>query len=227
MTRPLLVGALTAAALSGCAERELVTAPRSTPTTGTWVLVWTAGALAAVVIGALLTLPAWRQPGGARLAVALLTLQSGAVVVAGSVLAGGAVRCWQLVDRPDDAPPAVALLRLSHVEGDTGFFALMVLVVVVVSALVTTMLALAARLASSTDTLERSVACVVLGLELGVALVGTTLLLLGAHGWPYLGAALALPLIAAAFATCWPTQARRDPAPAPSRSSSPSVTLTT
>ena len=43
-------------------------------------------------MGVLLTLPAWRVRSGARVAVAVLTAQAGAVAVAGTVLVAAAVR---------------------------------------------------------------------------------------------------------------------------------------
>jgi hypothetical protein len=170
--------------------------------------VWIAGGLAAIVVGLLLTLPAWRRRGGARLAVALLTAQTGAVVVTGVVLVGVAVRSWQLIDRPVDAAPAAGLLRLSRVDGDTAFFALMVLLTVVLAGLVATLTALAARFAAGTDPLERSIASAVLVVEVGGCAYAIVSLLLGAHGWPYVAGALATPLVVVALVACWPRRGR-------------------
>lgn len=195
---------LSLVALSGCAERRLVTKPATPPTTGTWIAVWIAGAVIAVVAGGLLTLPVWRERGGSRVATAVLALQAGALAVAGAVLTGVAVRGWQLIERPESAAPAGALLRLSRLDGDTAYLALMVLFVVVVTALLVTLSALAARFAASTDVLERSIACAVLAVEVAGAAYATARLLRGAHGWPYLGSALALPVFFVAFLTAWP-----------------------
>ncbi|MGH9275907.1 MAG: hypothetical protein ACRDZU_14780, partial [Acidimicrobiales bacterium] len=197
MVRGLAAGGLAAMALSGCAERRLVTEPSSTPSTATWTIVWAAGIVAALVVGVLLTLPAWRVRSGARVAVAVLTAQVGAVVVAGTVLGAAAIRTWQLIDRPPD-DPATALLRLSRVDGDTAFFALVVLLVVLAASLVATVTAVAARFAAGADPVERSIACAVLAIELGGAAYALVRLVLGAHGWPYLGGALAFPPIAIA-----------------------------
>jgi hypothetical protein len=202
--RPSAAALLAAVVLSGCAERRLITAPASRPSAATWAAVWIAGLAAALVVGVLLTLPVWRQRHGARLAVAVLTLQAGAVVVTGAVLGGVAIRSWQLIERPLDAPPATALLRLSRIDGDTAFFALMVLTLAVGVGLVATLTALAARFAGSRDHLERWLACALLATELGGAGYALVRLVLGAHGWPYLGGALAFPVIGLALATCWP-----------------------
>lgn len=197
--------AVAALALSGCAERRLVTAPSTTPSTATWTIVWAAGIAAALVIGVLLTLPAWRTREGARLAVAVLTMQAGGVVVAATVLAGAAVRSWQLID---GAPgePATALVRLSRIDGDTAFFALMLLLLALGAALVTAITALVARLAAGSDPLERWVACAVIIIELGGASYCLVRLVLGAGGWPYRGGAFAFPVLALAVASCWPTR---------------------
>lgn len=201
----VLLGLPALAALTGgCAERGLITRTGSAPSTVTWTAVWVAGALAATVIGVLLTLPAWRARGGARLAVAVLAVQAGAVAVGGVVLAAVGVRSWLLIGEPVNAKPDIALLRLSRVDGDTAFLAIMVVVVLTLSALLVTLMAATAQLAASTDPLERSLASALLAIELGASGYGIARLVLGAHGLPYLGTALAFPVLAAAFATCWP-----------------------
>ena len=188
----------------GCADRRLVAHPAVAPTMRDWVTVWVAGACAAIVLGVLITLPAWRSRGGARLAVAVLTIQSGAVAVTGAVLTAVGLRSWQLIARPLDAEPAVAFVRLSRIDGDTAFLALMVLLVVVLSTLLTTLTAVAARLAGSTNPFGRSLASAVLAVEVGVSGYAIIRLVLGAHGLPYLSTALAFPVLTVAFATCWP-----------------------
>lgn len=191
--------------LSGCAERRLVTAPDHTPSTAMWAIVWTAGVTLAMVIGVLLTLPAWRTRSGARLAVAVLTAQAGAVAVSATVLAGAAIRTWQLIDR-DPAEPATALVRLSRIDGDTAFFALVLLLLALSAALVTTITALAARFAAGSDPVERWIACGLIIVEIGGAAYALVRLLLGAGGWPYLGGALAVPVLALTLISCWPTR---------------------
>lgn len=205
--------ALAAVAMSagGCAERGLVTRPDRAPGPGTWTAVWVAGTVAALVVGVLLTLPALRERGGARLAAAILSVQTGTVVVAGTVLTAVGVRSWQLMDRPLDAEPAAALVRLSRVDGDTAFLALMVIVTVATCGLVATITALAARFAAGTDVLERSVACTVLGVELAGSGYAIARLALGDRGWPYLGSGLAFPVLVAALVSCWPRPTRTVP----------------
>jgi hypothetical protein len=203
ITRRAFAIGLVVLVLSGCAERRLVTAPTTAPTTSTWAVVWAAGIAAALVIGVLLTLPAWRTGGGARLAVAVLTAQAGAVAVSATVLAGVAIRTWQLIDR-EPTEPATALLRLSRIDGDTQYFSLVLLLLALSAALVTTITALAARFAAGSDPLERWLACAVVILEIGGAAYALVRLVLGEGGWPYLGGALALPVLGLALISCWP-----------------------
>lgn len=191
----------------GCAERRIIARPQTPPSAPTWTAIWLAGVLAALVIGVLLTLPAWRRGGGARLAVAVLTLQTGGAAVTGTVLAAAAVRSWQLIGRSPDAQPAVALIRLSGIDGDTAFFAIMTVTVAVLTVLLVTLASMAAQLAAGSDPLERSIVSALLAIELGGSGYAIVRLVLGAHGLPYLTSALAFPVLVVAFATCWPRQA--------------------
>jgi len=200
----LLVGVVVLS--SGCAERQIIARPHTPPGAPAWTAIWAAGVLASIVSGVLLTLPAWRRREGARLAVALLALQTGAVAVTGTVLAGVAMRSWQLIGRAPQAHPAVALLRLSGIDGDTSFFATMTVAVPVLTVLLVTLTSMAAQLAAGSDPLERSVASALLAIELGGSGYAIVRLALGAHGLPYLTSALAFPLLVVAFATCWPRQ---------------------
>ena len=201
--RALALASLTALALSGCAERRLVAGPADRPTATTWTTVWLAGALAALVAGVLLTLPAWRRRTGARTAVVVLTAQTGVVAVAGAVLGAVAVRSWQLLDQPE-GEQAAALVRISGIDGDTGFFALMVLVVAFGGALLATMSALATRFAATDDGWERLVACGLLALELGGAAYLAARFALGSRAWPFTAGAAATPVLVAALWSCWP-----------------------
>lgn len=189
---------------SGCAERQLVTQPEVPPSTATWAAVAVAAILTAGVIGVLLTLPAWRRRSGARLAVAVLSTYTGAVVLGGATLVATAVRSWQLVDRPVEAAAEPALVRLSAVDGDTGFFALMVLVTAALTALVATLLALSARWAATDDRLGRILACLALALLVIVGLGAAGMVAAGSSAWPYLTLALATPLLVAALLGCRP-----------------------
>lgn len=206
----LVALAALAALTGGCARRGLVSGPSSPPGTATWVAVWAAAVLATIVVGVLLTRSAWPRPAGARLAVVVLTLQAGAAVVGGSVLLGLAVRSWQLVDRPPDAPLATSLVRISGIDGDGDLFALAVLVIAVLTALTALVTSLAARMAATDDATQRWGAAIVLGLQVGGAGAACAALLLGVDGGVALvAAALHLPVAAVAFATCLP---REDPA---------------
>lgn len=203
-TSPLVRSAALLTVLGGCAERRLTARPSTPQGAGTWVAVWLAGALAALVVGVLLTLPVWRRRTGARLAVTVLTAQTGAMAVVGALLVGVALRSGQLADTPDDAVASVALVRLSRVDGDETFFNLMLLVLLIVAPLLVTLTALAARFAAGHAAGERWAATALLALQLGGSTYAVVRLVLGAHGLPYLGGALAFPVIAAALASCWP-----------------------
>lgn len=198
------VALLLVVAASGCAERQLATRPESTPSTGTWLTVAAAGVLCAAVMGMLLTLPAWRARSGSRLAVVVLSAYVGAVVVGGAVLAGTAVRTWQLLDQPVESAAEPALLRLSTVDGDTGFYALMLLVTVVLSGLCAFLLALSARWAAGEALVGRYIACAVLILVLLVNAAAAVMLVMGSSAWPYVALAVSGPPTAAAFVSCWP-----------------------
>jgi hypothetical protein len=182
--------------------------PHQATSTGAWTAVWVAGVLLSLVVGVLLTRPVWPPRGRARagVAVAVLSLQTGAVAVTGAVLTGVAVRSWQLLDRPPDAPPVVALVRLSGVDGDTALLAALIVLLIVGTIHVPVLSALAARFAAGDDRWERSLASALLALEVGATGYAAGRLLLGARGWPFLGPTVALPLLAAAFVACWPNR---------------------
>lgn len=190
--------------LAGCADRQLITSPRGAPGAGTWVAVWVALVLVTVVIGALLTLPAWRSPSGARLAVAVFTIEAGAAAATGLVLAGIAARSWQILGRTAGTPPADALLRLSGADGDRAFFAIMFLATLTIAAVVGVLAAAGARLAGSADPLQRAVASGILAAQAGGAAYAIVRLIIGANGLPYVIPAFAFPILVVAFATCWP-----------------------
>lgn len=189
---------------AGCAQRGLVAQPSSRPGASTWVAVWIAGVLVAALLGVLLTLPAWKARRGSRLATVLFAAEAGAAALVGTVLGSVAVRTWQLIGRPASAVPARDLLRLSRVDGDTRFYAVMLTVVAVLTVLVVTLTAAAARLAASDDPFERAVASGLLALEIGGSGVAIVMIALGAHGLPFVLPALAFPLLVASFITCWP-----------------------
>lgn len=200
--------------LAGCVNRGVASGPSTPPGTGTWVLVAVAVALPIAVIGGLLAQLHTPSAGGASLAATVLALHAGAVVVGGAVLAGLALRSGPLADAKAAGTPAseVSLLRVSVTDGDPRFFTLMVAVVVLLAASLTLLLTVAARCARSRDPIERFVACAVLALELPVAMYGLARIFLGHHEWPYLLAAIHVPVLTVAIATCWP---RSSGSPAP------------
>ena len=194
-------------ALGGCAERGVISEPTGSPSAATWVIVWLAGIVAALLIGVLLTLPVWQRQRGARLAVAVLTVQAGAAAVVGAVLTGVAVRSWQLVDAEQEEL-AVSLVRLSRVDGDAAFLLQMALLMGAVTLLATALSAACARLAARAEWPERTMASALLAVELGMAGYLTVRLAIGDRGLPYLGGALALPVLVAALLACVPRRTR-------------------
>lgn len=191
----------------GCAERRLTARPASAPTTGTWVSVWIAAGLAALVGGVLLTLPVWRERRGIRLAVVVLTVQTGALAVAVAVLTAVAARTGALVDRAPDAAASVSLVRLSAVDGDADLFSLFVLLIVVGGVPLVMLVALCTRFAAGDDVLERSTAFALLAIEAGGGAYAAVRLLLGSGGLPYVVPAVLLPVLVAAAVRAWPRRA--------------------
>ena len=189
---------------AGCANRGLASAPTSSPGTATWVAVGAAAGAAALVLGALIVLPA-RRPGGSAFGAGLLAVQAGAVVVGGAILLGAALRSEHLVTRPAGAEQAASLLRLTGLDGgDTGFFRLLAVLTVVLGGLLVVVLTLAARCAADVDPVERGMATAVLAVEVVVCGLAAALVVLGERSLPYTLTAAALPLLVAAVVTVWP-----------------------
>lgn len=197
------------AASAGCAERRLVAAPAERPGTGTWVAVWLAGALIAVLAGVLLTLPLWRDtrrrlPSAAAV---VLAVQTGVAALVATLLVGFAVRSWQLIGRSPEEPPAAALVRISRIDGDTALFSLFVLTIAVLGGLLVALLALAARLADSPDRLDRWIVVGLLGVQVVGAATLAVLHLIGFGGWPFRSGLVALPVLVVTLAAAWPRRA--------------------
>jgi hypothetical protein len=171
---------------------------------GDWVAVTVAASMLAVVVGVLATLPVWTRRDGPRIVPALLTLQAGGVLVVGTIATGAAVRSWQLVDRPPGAHVARSLLTVSHIDGSGSLYALIVLALVAVAGLSATLLLLAARFAATSDPTERTIACAVLGVEIGLCGYGLAACIGGSRSLPALLSVLNLPLAMAAMVACWP-----------------------
>ena len=171
--------------------------------TGSWVAVVFAASIIAAVVGMLATLPIWTRGPGRRLVPALLTAQAGGVIVLGTIAVAAAVRSWQLVDRPT-AHVTRTLVTVSRIDGDGRMYALIVLVLVAVAGLSALLLVLAARFAAGSDPTERTIACAVLGLEIGLCGYGLAACLGGSRSAPALLAVVNLPLAMAAMIACWP-----------------------
>jgi len=173
-----------------------------------WLAVAVAGTLAAAVVGALLTLPIWTPSRRApRLVALLLALHAGAVVVGGTVLAAAAARSWQLVDDDPAQQAAGTLVEVSRIDGDGRLYALVVLLVVAVTACAAMVLSMAARFATSTAVLQRSISCAVLGLEIGLCGFGLAQVLSGSRNALAIIGVVNLPLVMAAMVVCWPPHA--------------------
>jgi hypothetical protein len=198
-------------ALGGCADRGLAAGPPSGIGTGTWAAVTVAAVGAAVMLAALIVLPAMR-PGGSVLGSWVLALQAGGVAVTGAIVVGAAIRSEQLLHEPADAEQAASLLRLSDLDGrDSGFFTLIVLVTLVVGGLLVAMLTMAARFAADTDPVERALASGLLALEVAASLGCAVVVGLGFRHLGFVLPAVGLPVLVIAAVGAWP----RSPAPEP------------
>ncbi len=171
--------------------------------TGSWIAVVVAASIIASVVGVLATLPVWTRGAGRRLVPALLTAQAGGVIVVATITVAAAIRSWQLLDRPT-AHVTSTLATVSQIDGDGRMFALIVLAVVAIGWLSAFLLVLAARFAAGVDPTERTIACAVLGLEIGLCGYGLAACLGGSRSAPALVAAVNLPLAMAAMVACWP-----------------------
>jgi hypothetical protein len=181
---------------------------------GQWLLVCLAALPMAVVVGVLLTWPVWTEGrSGARLVPALLAVHTGVVVVGGTVATAAAVRSWQVVGEPEERA-ADPLLDVSRIDGDTSMYALVVLLLVAATALLGLLLAVATRFAASEHTVDRTIACAVLGLELGLSGLGLAFVAGGSRNPVALLAVLHVPVLTTAMVACWPPHAgsRRHPA---------------
>jgi hypothetical protein len=172
-----------------------------------WAAVVVATVLTAVPVGVLLTWSVWAGGAsrpGRRFVPGLLTLHAGAAVILGVIGTGAAVRSWQLVDRDRREEAAGALLDVSRIDGDQALYALLVLFLVAVTGLLAVMLSQAARFAAGSDPGARSIACAVIGLEIGGAGVGLAQLATGDRSAWVLAAVGHLPVLIAAMVACWP-----------------------
>jgi hypothetical protein len=174
---------------------------------GTWVAVIAAALVASAVAGALFTLPVWTRSRRPRAVAMLLTLQGGGALVVGAIVASAAVRSWHLLDEPASKHVAPTLMSVSRIDGDGSMFALVLITVVAAAVLSAIVLFLSARFAAGDVPAERTVACIVLGLEIGICGYGLAALLGGTHGAAPVLAVVNLPLAMAAMVACWPPRA--------------------
>jgi hypothetical protein len=195
--------------LPGCNGQELTRRPDPPPDAATWVVVWVAIGLAGLVAGALVTWPALRERRGARFATGFLGAQAGLLAVLGAIGVGAVIRSEQLVRRPVEELPQVALLEISTI-GDDTFSGVLLIGLAIFVAMPALLLGLAARLAASEGRLQRWTACGVLGLQLlGGVLLGSYLLTEDRVGTAAAAVAANLVLASVALASCWPRPAGR------------------
>jgi hypothetical protein len=171
---------------------------------GTWVAVVAATLVASAVAGALFTLPVWAGGRRARPVAMLLSLQGGGALVVGAIVASAAARSWHLLDQPPSQQVRPTLMTVSRIDGDGSMFALVLLAVVAMAVLSAIVLFLSARFAAGDVPSERTIACIVLGLEIGISGYGLAALLGGTRGAAPVLAVINLPLAMAAMVACWP-----------------------
>lgn len=200
----LATAGLLVAGLAGCADRSLTRRPDPPPETATWLAVWAAVLLAVVVLAGLLlaTRPDRRRPPGVPGVV--LAAQAASTWVLFAVGVGVAIRGSDLAGQPLDERP-VTLLRLPAPDGDTGFYGLLLVGIVVVVGLPALLLTLSTRFCTSPVRIDRWLAVAVLALEvgLGALAIGGYLLDLS-RTWPITVLAINLVPSTAALLAPWP-----------------------
>jgi hypothetical protein len=212
--RALVAAAGALAVLPACGGRQLTAQPDPAPSTATWAVVWVAAVAAAAVLGLLVTMPAWVDAHRHRWVGILLGVQTGGLLVGAVTVTGVAVRSQQLIGRPPEQLPEVALLELSAI-GDGGFVGVILVGVLLFLVLPAVVTGLSARLAVSDRAGDRWVACVVLSLQAGAGLIALGWAL-AAGGTGLLGAGLVVnaPLAGLAVASCAPVGQQAGPRPA-------------
>ncbi|MDQ2650130.1 MAG: hypothetical protein M3Z03_11325 [Actinomycetota bacterium] len=140
--------------------------------------VQVAAALLAVVIGLMIARPTLTgRPAGSRWVAVLLGIDTGVVLVAGVVLAAAAGRSWQLIG--DAERPANPILDITGSDGDGNLYALLIIVIGLVTLLLTMLLASATRGVDGTQPGDRSLVASVLWVEAFLAVVCLLRLVLG------------------------------------------------
>lgn len=155
-----------------------------------------AAVLAAVVVGVL-----WAAPGlghaarGPKLVSLLLGVDTGAILVGGIALAAAAARSWMLIGEPTDpARTADAVLDVSRLDGDSDLFALLIVVIGLLTLLTVAVIGTATRSASGASVGDRAVVGTVLSVQVILGLFALGWLLFAGGGPTVVVCAAHLPL---------------------------------
>lgn len=142
-----------------------------------------AAVLLAGVLGLAAALPLLTTPvRGGRAVGLLLSLDTGAVLVAGLLLAGAAGRSWVLIGDPPTIARPDGVLQVSRLDGDGNFFALLIVVIGLLTLFGALVLGLSARAVQGTQPGDAALVQAVLWIQvlIGVSTLGRVLL--GAGG---------------------------------------------
>jgi hypothetical protein len=139
------------------------------------------------------------RPRGSRLVALLLGIDTGIVLVGGIALTAAAGRSWQLLGDPVSTT-AHPLVDVSRLDGDGNLFALLVVIIGLITLLGATLLGTAARSVDGTQPGDAAVVAAVLWGQVAAAGYCLVRVLLGADGRPFLLLSLHLPLSVAALA---------------------------
>lgn len=163
-------------------------------------------ALAAAVLAAIVAGLLWAAPAVGvatkrdRFVALLLGLDTGAVLLTGIAIAAAAGRSWMLVTEPaDPTPTRHAMLQVSRLDGDGDFFALLIVVIGLLTLLATVLVGTAARCVPSSNSSDRAVVRGVLWVEVVLGLYGIGHLLLTGRAPLQIVLAAHLPLTVGAL----------------------------
>jgi hypothetical protein len=138
------------------------------------------------------------RPQGSRLVALLLGIDTGIVLVGGIALTAAAGRSWQLLGDPVSAN-AHPLVDVSRLDGDGNLYALLVVMIGLLTLFGATLLGTAARSVAGTQPGDAAVVAAVLWVQVAAAGYCLVRVLLGADGRPFLLVSLHLPLSIAAL----------------------------
>ena len=159
-------------------------------------------ALAAVAAGLLWSAPALAgRPLDTRLVGLLLGIDTGLVLVGGVALAAAAGRSWSLLGDPiDPARTADAVLQVTQTDGDGDLYALLIVVIGIVTLLTAGLLGTAARsVVPGTSAGDRAIVTSVLSGQVVIGIAAALRLLTGSEGTYLVVLALHVPLSAVAL----------------------------